>query len=76
MTYAALIAVPFFLLWWRRRELTPELIGASGALLAVTIIGLLDYYTWSLAPGRIWFWLVLGLWVGAYLRRREAPADA
>ena len=76
MMYGALIVVPFVLLWWRRRELTPELIGASGALLAVSIIGLLDYYTWSLAPGRIWFWLVLGLWVSAYMRRREAPADA
>jgi O-antigen ligase len=76
MMYGALIVVPFFLLWWRRRELTPELIAASGALLAVTVIGLLDYYTWSLAPGRIWFWLVLGLWVAAYMRRQEAPADA
>lgn len=76
MMYGALIVVPFVLLWWRRRELTPELIAASGALLAVTVIGLFDYYTWSLAPGRIWFWLVLGLWTGAYMRRREAPADA
>jgi O-antigen ligase len=76
MLYGALIVVPFILLWWRRHELTPEQIAASGALLAVTIIGMLDYYTWSLAPGRIWFWLVLGLWVAAYMRRREAPADA
>jgi hypothetical protein len=76
MMYGALIAVPFLLLWWRRRELTPELIGASGALLAITVIGFLDYYTWSLAPGRIWFWLVLGLWTSTYMRRREAPADA
>jgi hypothetical protein len=76
MTFGALIVVPFLLLWWRRRELTPELIAASGALLAVTIIGLLDYYTWSLAPGRIWFWLVLGLWASAYMRRGEAAGDA
>ena len=76
MMYGALILVPFLLVWWRRRELTPELIAASGALLAITIIGFLDYYTWSLAPGRIWFWLVLGLWVAAYMRRQGAPADA
>jgi O-antigen ligase len=76
MMYGALMVVPFVLLWWRRRELTPELIGVSGALLAVTVIGLFDYYTWSLAPGRIWFWLVLGLWAGAYMRRREVPTDA
>ncbi len=76
MMYGALIVVPFLLLWWRRRELTPELIAASGALLAVTILGLFDYYTWSLAPGRIWFWLILGLWAGAYMRREEGPAGA
>jgi hypothetical protein len=76
MMYGALIVVPFVLLWWRRRELTPELIAASGALLALTIVGLLDYYTWSLAPGRIWYWLVLGLWAGAYMRRGEASPDA
>jgi O-antigen ligase len=76
MAFGALIVAPFVLLWWRRRELTPELIAASGALLAVTVIGLFDYYTWSLAPGRIWFWLVLGLWVAAYLRRSEVRVDA
>ena len=36
MAYGALMVVPFCLLWWRRRELTPELIGVSGALLALT----------------------------------------
>jgi len=76
MAYGALMVVPFFLLWWRRKELTPDLIAVSGALLAVTLIGLLDYYTWTLAPGRILFWLVLGLWVAEYARRSEAPADA
>ena len=76
MFYGALMIAPFALLWWRRRELTPELIAVSGALLAMTIIGLFDYYTWSLAPGRIWFWLVLGLWVSAYARRSGAAADA
>ncbi len=76
MLYGALIGLPFLLLWWRRRELSPTLIAASGALLAVTVLGLFDYYTWSLVPGRIWFWLVLGFWAGAYLRRNEASADA
>ena len=76
MMYGALIAVPFFLVWWRRHELTPTLIAASGALLGVTVLGLFDYYTWSLVPGRIWYWLVLGFWAGAYIRRQETQADA
>ncbi len=76
MMYGALIAVPFFLVWWRRHELTAPLIVASGTLLAVTVLGLFDYYTWSLVRGRIWFWLVLGLWAGAYMRRHEAQTDA
>ena len=76
MAYGALIVVPFFLVWWRRKELTPFLTAATGALLAVTVLGLLDYYTWSLIPGRIWFWTVLGLWAAAYVRRREAEPNA
>jgi O-antigen ligase len=76
MAYGALMVVPFFLLWWRRKEMNPELIALSGALLSLTVIGMLDYYTWTLAPGRIVFWLVIGLWVAAYARRREAPVDA
>jgi O-antigen ligase len=66
--YGALMVVPWALLWLRRHLLTPELIGLSGALLAVYTLGLFDYYTWSLAPGLIWFWATLGLWLGAYRR--------
>jgi hypothetical protein len=43
---------------------------------------LFDYYTWSYSAGRIWAWVVLGLWAVAYRsvkseRAREVePADA
>ena len=46
------------------------LIGVSGALLAVTLIGLFDYYTWLLAPGRLWQWLAWGLWGSVYRNTR------
>ncbi len=37
----------------------------AGALLTgLGIIGLFDHYYWTLAPGRIMFGLVLGLWAG------------
>jgi O-antigen ligase len=75
--YGSLLVTPWLLLWWRRQRLSVELIGISGALLAVGVVGLLDYYTWSIAPGRIWAWVVLGLWVGAYARSlRGSETDA
>jgi O-antigen ligase len=66
VSYSLLLIGPFVLLVWRRRWLTPELIGVSGALLTLHVLGLFDYYTWLFAAGRIWFWLVLALWVVAY----------
>lgn len=39
----------------------PRVIGAMGVLLAVTIVGFFDYYTWFSTPGRIWQWLAWGL---------------
>jgi len=39
----------------------PLVIGAMGLLLAVTIVGFFDYYTWFSTPGRIWQWLAWGL---------------
>ncbi len=44
------------------RPLPPALIAACGALAAVTLVGFFDYYTWLLAPGRLWQWLLWGLW--------------
>jgi hypothetical protein len=74
--FGVLLVAPWLLLWYRRRQLTPELIGVSGAVLAVSIVGFLDYYPWGLAPGRIWTWLLLGLWVAAYGRMTRHEADA
>jgi O-antigen ligase len=59
---------PWLALWRNRRRLTfsPALIGASGVLLAVTLVGFFDYYTWLIAPGRLWQWLIWGLWGAVY----------
>jgi len=72
--YAVLLAGPWILLWRGRRRLTPELIAASAALAAVTVAGAFDYYTWAWIPGRIWAWLVLGLWIGAHARAEDGKA--
>lgn len=42
------------------------LIGLTAALLAITAVSFLDYYPWLLNPGRIWQWLLWGLWGGIY----------
>lgn len=68
--YAILMLAPWLALWMmlrRRLAITPELLLASALLLATTIISLFDYYTWLLFPGRMWQWLIWGLWGNACL---------
>ena len=58
-----------------RSERTPtDVVGASALLLALTLVGFFDYYTWLLAPGRLWQWLAWGLWAAAY--RSALPENA
>lgn len=40
----------------------PQVIAGFALLLAVTVVGLFDYYTWLLVPGRLWQWTAWGLW--------------
>ncbi len=63
--YLAILVAPWLALV-RRRRWTTELAVASAALAAVTVVGLFDYYTWTYQSGRIWAWVVLGLWGIAY----------
>lgn len=60
--------LPWVAMAWNRRrlEFRPGFIAISGALAAVTIVGFFDYYTWLLAPGRLWQWLIWGLWASTY----------
>ncbi|MGW8250740.1 MAG: hypothetical protein ACWGO1_08870, partial [Anaerolineales bacterium] len=69
--YAIALTAPWLALaaaWWKgnRQLFNLHLIGLTGLLLALTVIGLFDYYTWLLAPGRLWQWLAWGLWGAAY----------
>jgi hypothetical protein len=74
--YAVLMLAPWLLAWWHRNDLGPEQIGTLAALLALSIVSMLDYYTWSLTSGRIWFWLVLALWLVTHRRDRENARNA
>jgi O-antigen ligase len=64
LAYLALSLAPWLVLAARIRSAgrTPELAVAYGLLLTLTVLGLFDYYTWLLNPGRLWQWLVWGLW--------------
>src|SRR5262249_44581653 len=74
LAYIAVLVAPWVALLRRRRPWSTELIVSHALLAAVTVIGLVDYYTWSYAPGRFWFWLVIGLCAGAHRRARLAEA--
>ena len=78
LLYALLLAAPWAALWLRRGRLgwSPALAGASALLLALTLVGLFDYYPWLLAPGRLWQWLAWGLWAAAWETARGGAARA
>lgn len=71
--YGFLMVSPWLALWMNHRQLqfTPLLIGASALLLAVSVVGFFDYYTWLLEPGRYWQWLAWALWGLAYQTSRR-----
>ncbi len=73
LLYLALLLAPWLALFADRKRITftPALTVISGLLLALTVIGCFDYYTWLLAPGRLWQWLAWGLWAVAYQSARK-----
>jgi len=69
--YFLLLVLPW-LVFLRHRALLaqPWVAGAAALLLAVTVVGFFDYYTWLLVPGRLWQWLSWGL-VAASVRSAD-----
>jgi O-antigen ligase len=68
--YLLLLLAPgaAFALRWRDWIHQPPLMGALALLLALSVVGLFDYYTWTYAPGRLWQWLGWGLYSAASAR--------
>ena len=65
--YFVLLLGPWAALALRRERLaSPLLLGLTGALAAVTLFSLFDAYTWSYPSGRLWQWLIWGVWAAAY----------
>ena len=64
--YLVIELFPWIYMIARRKQIrfSLALVGASAALLVVTVISLFDYYPWMLNPGQLSQWLVWGLWAG------------
>jgi O-antigen ligase len=71
--YLVLLVAPWLALFFWRKQLkfTPSLVAATALLLAVSVVGLFDYYPWLLVPGRMWSWLAWGFWGSAFLSARK-----
>jgi O-antigen ligase len=65
--YFLLLVIPFLTLIfdWNVRSRQPMFMSAFALLLAITVVGLFDYYTWSYSYGRAWQWLGWGLYSAA-----------
>jgi O-antigen ligase len=72
--YLVLLLSPWLALVRRRPRWTPDLAVASALLASLTVVGLFDHYPWAYSAGRIWAWLIPGLWVAAYRRAMACPA--
>jgi O-antigen ligase len=74
--YLLIELFPWAYMYLRHKQIqfTPALVGVSAAMLAISTISLFDYYPWMLNPGRLWQWLVWGLW--AMLISQSSRKDA
>ncbi|MBI3160157.1 MAG: O-antigen ligase family protein [Chloroflexi bacterium] len=72
--YALLLGLPW-LYFIARQEASVAGVGVYALLLAATLIGFFDYYTWLLAPGRFWQYLIWGLAAVQIARPSEAADE-
>ncbi len=72
--YFALMVAPWIAMRQRRARNSSKMIGPAALLLAITLVGFFDYYSWLLAPGRLWQWIAWGWFARAY--RTSEVTDA
>jgi O-antigen ligase len=64
--YLLLLTLPWINLFKQKLANTgPNVIAVAGLLLAVTLVGFFDHYTWTSNSGRLWQWLAWGLFATA-----------
>lgn len=68
VAYLSLLVVPWIVLWREKLDLSekPWLKTTFALLLAITMVGFFDIYPWLPPTGRLWHWLIWGLWSVAY----------
>jgi O-antigen ligase len=69
---AIIAGLAFLILTGAFKALRPRTIVLSATLVGVLTIGLLDHYIWTLAPGRLLFGTLLGLWSGQVKDERSS----
>lgn len=72
-----LLAAPVVVLWRRKGSAArdPWFVTTAAVMLALTVIGFLDYYPWLSVPGRVWQWGACGLFASAFLTERNTTHD-
>ena len=72
--YLLLVCTPLLMFGmnWKDYSSQPLIMGAFALLLAITVVGFFDYYTWFYSAGRMWQWLAWGLWSSALSAQRSA----
>jgi hypothetical protein len=72
--YLLLILAPVleFIMKWKKYSPQPLIMGSFALLLAITVVGFFDYYTWLYPAGRLWQWLAWGLWSSSVASQRTA----
>jgi len=65
--YLLLLVIPLisFASNWKIFSQKPAMLAVVALLLAITVVGFFDYYTWSYTYGRAWQWLGWGLYSAA-----------
>jgi hypothetical protein len=66
LAWLGLLAAPWVLLASASRAWTRDLAIASAALAVFAAVGFFDYYPWGSPIGRLWWWVLVGLWAGAW----------
>lgn len=65
--YMLAVLLPLIVFSFNRRlHKLPAIITVTVGLLTISVIGLFDYYPWLLTTGRLWQYLLWGVWAGEY----------
>ena len=69
--YAIALIIPWSAIFFQSSiQESGGLLPILAALISITVIGFLDYYPWLLSTGRLWQYLIWGIWAQEYQKGR------